>query len=112
MVFSLQKVQKNTVQSTIATTHIQQKLKVGHFHFFLKILKYKICPKFWTCPNKSTVYGPGIRNLQSRTVSLSDQKTLLEKVDDGQTYIFINAKTKTRKLNTKNPQIADVQNML
>ena len=27
-----------------------QKLKVAYFHCLLKPLKYKYCPKFWTCP--------------------------------------------------------------
>ena len=81
---SLQKLQKKySFQYNGYTTYIWKKLKVGHFHCFLKAFKYKCYPKFRTCPNKSIIYRPDIYNLQTRTVTFPDQEKLLEKVDGG-----------------------------
>ena len=46
------------------------------------------------------LYGPGIYNLQTKNVTFPDQKKLLQKID--LRYLKM---LKTKKLNTKNPQI-------
>ena len=57
-----------------------------------------IVQNFGHVQNKSIIYRPGIYNLQTRTVTFSDQEKLLEKVDLGYLKTL-----KTKKLNTKNP---------
>ena len=66
----------------------------------MKTLKYKYCPKFRTCQNKSIIYRPGIYNLQTRTLTFLEQEKLLEKLN-----LRYLKTLKTKKLNTKNPQI-------
>ena len=50
--------------------------------------------------NNSIIYRPGTYNLQTRTLSFPEQEKLLEKVN--LRYLKM---LKTKKLNTKNPQI-------
>ena len=50
--------------------------------------------------NKSIIYRPNIYNLYTRTVTFPDQEKLLEKID-----LRYLKRLKTKKLNTKNPQI-------
>ena len=59
-----------------------------------------IVQNFGHVQNKSIIYRPDIYNLQTRTLTFPEQEKLLEKVD------LIYLKTpKTKKLDTKNPQI-------
>ena len=59
-----------------------------------------IVQNFGHVQNKNIIYRLGIYNLQTRTLTFPDQEKLLKKVNVR--YI----KTlKTKKLNTKNPQI-------
>ena len=66
----------------------------------MKILKYKYCPKFRTYPKKSIIYRPDIYNLQTRTLTFPEQEKLQEKLN--LRYLKM---LKTKKINTKNPQI-------
>ena len=50
--------------------------------------------------NKNTINRPGIYNLQTRTVIFPYQEKLLEEID-----LRYLKTLKTKKLNTKNPQI-------
>ena len=50
--------------------------------------------------NKSIIYRPDIYNLQTRTLTFPDQEKLLERVN-----LRYLKTLKTKKLNTKNPQI-------
>ena len=50
--------------------------------------------------NKSIIYRPDIYNLQTRTSTFPDQEKLLERVN-----LRYLKTLKTKKLNTKNPQI-------
>ena len=59
-----------------------------------------IVQNFGHVQNKTIIYRPGIYNLQIRTVTFPDQEKLLEKLD-----LRYLKTLKTKKLNTKNPQI-------
>ena len=50
--------------------------------------------------NKSIIYRPGIYNLQTRTLTFPDPEKLLEKAN-----LRYLKTLKTKKINTKNPQI-------
>ena len=50
--------------------------------------------------NKNMIYLPGIYNLQTRTLTFPEQEKLLEKLN-----LRYLKTLKTKKLNTKNPQI-------
>ena len=59
-----------------------------------------IVQNFGHFQNKGLIYRPGIYDLETRTLTFPEQEKLLEKVD------LIYLKTpKTKKLDTKNPQI-------
>ena len=59
-----------------------------------------IVRNFGHVQNKSIIYRPGIYNLQTRTLTFPEQEKLLEKLN----IRYLKA-LKTKKLNTKNPQI-------
>ena len=59
-----------------------------------------IVQNFGHVKNKSIIYRPGIYNLQTRTSTIQDQEKLLEGVN-----LRYLKTLKTKKLNTKNPQI-------
>ena len=51
-------------------------LKVGPFHHLLKHSNINIIQNSGHVQNKSTIYRPGINNLQTRTVIFPDQERL------------------------------------
>ena len=66
----------------------------------MKTLNINIVQNFGHIQNKSIIYRPGIYNLQTRTLTFPEQEKLLEKLN--LRYLKM---LKTKKLNTKNPQI-------
>ena len=100
-IFCVQKVQQNTVWvKWLHNIYLTIKLKVKHFQCLLKTLKYKYRPKFRNVQNKRIIYRPGMYNLQIRTSTFPGQEKLPER-----TNLRYLKTLKTRKLNTKNPQI-------